>query len=146
MQRNLFSVLVVIFSLFAVVPSAYAQSADDAAVAQAVETLRKAMLDKDLKLFDAVLSEQLNYGHSAGRIENKAEFIAGSTKPNYRWKSITLSDHSNKVLGNLAIVRHNMTGESETDGKGNPVKIGLLMVWQKEQGAWRLLARQAYRL
>lgn len=38
------------------------------------------------------------------------------------------------------------TGETERDGKTNPVKIGVLMVWHKQNGDWKLLARQAVRL
>jgi hypothetical protein len=39
-----------------------------------------------------------------------------------------------------------VTGETERDGKTNPVKIGVLMVWHKQDGNWKLLARQAVRL
>jgi ketosteroid isomerase-like protein len=143
---KILSSLPLFLTLLCGMQSVYAQSADEAAVTQAVESLRKAMLDKDQKQFNALLSDQVTYGHSAGRLETKAEFIAGSTKANYRWNAINLTDHSNKVNGNLAIVRHHFTGESETDGKANGVKIGVMMVWTKEQGTWRMLARQAYRL
>jgi hypothetical protein len=37
-------------------------------------------------------------------------------------------------------------GETEGDGKTDPVKIGILMVWHKHDGNWQLLARQAVRL
>jgi hypothetical protein len=43
-------------------------------------------------------------------------------------------------------VRHLFTGENESDGKTNAVKIGVLMVWQKQDGRWKLLERQAYRI
>jgi ketosteroid isomerase-like protein len=43
-------------------------------------------------------------------------------------------------------VRHTLTGETERDGKTNPVKIGVLMVWHKQDGKWQLLARQSVRL
>jgi ketosteroid isomerase-like protein len=43
-------------------------------------------------------------------------------------------------------VRHNLTGETESAGKTNAVKIGVLMVWQKQDGRWKLLSRQAYRI
>jgi hypothetical protein len=36
--------------------------------------------------------------------------------------------------------------ESETDGKTAMVKIGTLQVWQKQDGNWKLLARQGYNL
>jgi hypothetical protein len=52
----------------------------------------------------------------------------------------------NQVVGYSAIVRHILMGETEHDGKTNPVKIGVLLVWQKQDGNRKLLARQAYRL
>jgi len=44
-------------------------------------------------------------------------------------------------------VRHLLTGETITPaGQVTPVRIGVLQVWTKEGGTWRLLARQAYRI
>jgi hypothetical protein len=44
-------------------------------------------------------------------------------------------------------VRHLMTGETVSpSGQVSPVKVGVLQVWQKQGGNWRLLARRAYRL
>jgi ketosteroid isomerase-like protein len=40
---------------------------------------------------------------------------------------------------------HSLTGETERDGKTNPIKIRVLMVWHKPNGEWKLLARQAVR-
>jgi ketosteroid isomerase-like protein len=57
-----------------------------------------------------------------------------------------LTDQSQQIVGNTAIARHILTGETERDGKTNPVKIGVLMVWHKGDGHWKLLARQAYKL
>lgn len=123
-----------------------AQSGDEAAVAQAVEALRKAALSKDRKQFETLLSEQLSFGHSAGRIETKTQFIDDATGPRSVWKFIDQTNQTVQVTGNNAIVRHNLTGETESAGKTSPVKIGVLMVWQKEDGRWKLLARQAYRI
>jgi hypothetical protein len=123
-----------------------AQSGDEAAVARAVEALRNAMLKADRSQFEALTAEQLSYGHSAGRVENKAQFIDAATSGRSTWKFITLTDQTTQIVGNTAIVRHTLTGETERDGKTNPVKIGVLMVWHKLDGQWKLLARQAVRL
>ncbi len=123
-----------------------AQSGDEAAVAQAVEAFRNAMLKADRAQFEALTADQLSYGHSAGRVEDKTQFIKAATSGQSRWKFITLTDQTIQMVGNTAIVRHTLTGETERDGKTNPVKIGVLMVWHKQNGAWKLLARQAVRL
>jgi ketosteroid isomerase-like protein len=126
-------------------PELGAQSSDEAAVAQAVEAFRNAMLKGDRSQFEVLCADQLSYGHSGGRIETKAQFIDAATSGRSVWKFITLTDQNNQIVGNTAIVRHILTGETEREGKTNPVKIGVLMVWHKQNGSWKLLARQAYR-
>jgi ketosteroid isomerase-like protein len=124
---------------------AVAASADEAAVAQAVEALRKAILEQDKTTLEALTAEQLSYGHSGGRVETKAEFIEGVMNRKSLLKSLMLSDHTIAIVGNDAIARHTWASESETDGKPTSTKIGVLQVWQKQGGAWKLLARQAFR-
>jgi hypothetical protein len=60
-------------------------------------------------------------------------------------KSLTLSDHTIAVVGANAIARHKWASESEADGKITSTKIGVLQVWLKQDGTWKLLARQAVR-
>ncbi len=125
--------------------SAVAESADEAAIAQAVEALRKAIFGQDKTQLEAHAADQLSYGHSDGRVQNKAEFIEGVMTRKAIVKSITLSDHTITVVGNDAIARHTWASESETDGKPTSTKIGVLQVWQKQGGNWKLLARQGFR-
>jgi ketosteroid isomerase-like protein len=138
--------MVMALALLTGAPGMAAQSSDEAAIAQAVDAFRNAMLTADRSQFEALCADQLSYGHSAGKIETKAQFIDGATSGQSVWKSLTLTDQSHQIVGNNAIVRHTLTGETENDGKTTPVKIGVLMVWQKQDGRWKLLARQAYRL
>ena len=122
-----------------------AASADEAAVAQAVEALRKAILEQEKTTLEALTAEQLSYGHSGGRVETKAQFIEGVMNRKSLLKSLTLSDHTIAIVGDDAIARHTWASESETDGKLTSTKIGVLQVWQKQGGTWKLLARQAFR-
>ena len=125
--------------------SAVAESADEAAVAQAVETLRKAIFGQEKPQLETLCAEQLSYGHSDGRVENKAQFIDGVMTRKAILKSLTLSDHTIAIVGTDAIARHTWASESETDGKLTSTKIGVLQVWQKQGGTWKLLARQSVR-
>src|SRR5499426_666346 len=146
MRTLILSTVVMALALLGVAPVAAAQSGDEAAVAQPVEAFRNAALKADRSQFEALTAYQLSYGHSAGRVENKAQFIDAATSGRSTWKFITLTDQTSQIVGNTAIVRHTLTGETERDGKTNPVKIGVLMVWHKQDGHWKLLARQAVRL
>ena len=49
--------------------SAGAQSGDEVAVADAVEVLRKGILEPDKAKLAQVTSDQLSYGHSSARVE-----------------------------------------------------------------------------
>jgi len=125
--------------------SSVAESADEAAVAQAVEALRKAIFGQEKTQLEALCADQLSYGHSGGRVENKAQFINGVMTRKAILKSLTLSDHTIAIVGTDAIARHTWASESETDGKPTSTKIGVLQVWQKQGGTWQLLARQSVR-
>lgn len=124
----------------------FAQSADAAAVDKAISELRDAMLTADRAKLTALLSDQLSYGHSAGRLETKTQFLDVVAGKKTLYKSIVFSDATTSVAGNNAIVRHVMTVETESDGKPATAKVGALQVWVKDGSAWKLLARQAFRL
>jgi len=123
-----------------------AQGGDEAAVAQNVEILRKAQLDADRAKLAQVTSDQVSYGHSDGRVETKEQFIDGVMNRKQAVKSLTFPDLKLSVVGDAAIVRHIFLAESELDGKTTTTRIGALQVWQKQGGAWKLLARQGFRL
>ena len=121
--------------------------ADDAAdVTQAVEALRKAWLDKDKAALDKLTAEQLSYGHSGAVVQTKAEFIDGVMNRKATVKSLTYPDLKVTTAGNNAIARHRWVSESELDGKTTNTEIGIIEVWTKADGGWKLLARQGYKL
>lgn len=127
--------------------SGEASAQDQAAVANAVEALTKAMLDVDREKLLALTAEQLSYGHSAGRIENRQQFVDNLLSRASAFRKIELSDQTIGMVGNTAIVRHLFVGETvNPQGQVSPVRIGILQVWQKPGATWALLARQAYRL
>ena len=126
--------------------SADAQGGDEAAVAQNVETLRKAQLEADRTKLEQVTAAQISYGHSDGRAETKEQFIHGVMTRKQTVKSLDFPDLKVAVVGNAAIVRHIYLSQSELDGKATTTRIGALQVWQKQDGGWKLLARQGFRL
>jgi hypothetical protein len=126
--------------------AAIAQSGEEAAVNQAVEALRKAMVDADKARLEELVADQLSYGHSSGVIESKAQFVSVVAGKKTIYKSIGLLEPSTTVAGTNAIARHIFTAETEADGKPGTARVGVLQVWQKQDGRWKLLARQAFRL
>jgi ketosteroid isomerase-like protein len=125
---------------------AQAQSADEEAVAENVEAFRKAMQANDRAGFEALCAPQMSYGHSGGKVQTKEEFIAEATSGKFTWKTLELADVKNSVAGDNAISRFMLKGELESEGKVTSINIGVLMVWQKQENAWKLLARQAFKV
>ena len=126
--------------------SSRAESADEAAVKKAIDDLSKAMIAADKAKLEALVSDQLSYGHSGGRIETKAMFVDVFVSKKSVYKSVVITEPTVAVSGNNAIARHVFAVEFESDGKPGSAKVGVMQVWTKDGGAWKLLARQAFRL
>jgi ketosteroid isomerase-like protein len=145
-RRHLAAGALALAALPTIAPTiARAESADEAAVRKAIDDLSKAMLAADKAKLEALVADQLSYGHSAGRLETKKEFVDVIAGKKTIYKSITLNEPSVSVVGNNAIARHTFVVETETDGKPSQAKVGVMQVWVKDGGSWKLLARQAFR-
>jgi len=126
--------------------AAHAEGGDEAGVTQAIEALRKATLAQDKAKLEQLSAAELSYGHSSGVVQNRAEFIDGVITRKSTVKSIDFPELKVGVAGNNAVARHLWVSESEMDGKPTSTKIGILSVWTKQDGGWKLLARQGYKL
>ena len=123
--------------------SAMAQTKNEKAVALAVENLRKAMVDPDSAMLDKLAADSLSYGHSGGHVEGKAEFISKIVSGKSDFVTIDLSEQTIYINKNTAVVRHKLNAKTNDNGKPAEVHLLVLLVWQKQHGNWRLLARQA---
>ncbi len=121
----------------------YAQSKDEKAVAQAVENLRKAMVDADKAMLEKLTDARLSYGHSGGNLEDQATFVKQIVSGHSDFVTMDLTEQTITIVGNTAIVRHKLAADTNDNGKPNTVHLRILLVWQKEGGEWKLLARQA---
>lgn len=123
-----------------------AQSKDEKEVLAIVESLRQAMMKADKAALEKIAAEELSYGHSAGLLEDKASFVHNIASRKFEFKKIEFPDVTVKITGPNAIVRHKITGDTANDGVPSTVNIGVLLVFQKQKGEWKLIARQAYKL
>lgn len=125
---------------------ALSQSADEKAVATAVEKLRKAMIAGDPVLLKNMAAEDLSYGHSNALVENRDEFVDQFVTGKSIFKTIDLTEQTIKVVGDVAIVRHRLTAATNNSNVPGNVDLTILMVWKKQKGEWKLLARQAAKI
>jgi len=113
--------------------------------AASVEEILRANLDKfdaaakagDAAALSSILAEELTFGHSSAKFENKAECIAAlvKSKPTYTHRDVKI-----RVYGNTALVDLNMHIEPQG------FDIAVLQVWVKKGKDWLMVARHSTRL
>ncbi len=112
-----------------------------------VEDLRMLLENPDKGKLERIAHEKLTYGHSSGKVENKAEFVEAFISGKTDFVNLKFSDMSINQVGNTAIVRHILEADSKDLGKEpGHVKIKVLLVFVKENKAWKLLTRQAVKI
>ena len=139
-------IILFFFSLLTCFSMAFAQTKQEKAVANAVELLRKAMIDADSVMLDKLVSPKLSYGHSGGAIDDKTAFVQKIVSGKSDFVTMEFPDQTISVSRNTAIVRHKLNAVTNDGGKPGEVHLGVLLIWQKLHGDWKLLARQAIKL
>ncbi|PCE25344.1 hypothetical protein BWP39_12525 [Paraburkholderia acidicola] len=125
--------------------SAFASTADESAVNDAMQRLSAAMTAADAQQMKDLTADTLSYGHSNGLVQNQTEFVTTIASGQTKYRRIDLTQTVTTVTGDSAVMRDHFTGTVvEPDGKVNDVALNVLLVWQKQHGAWKLLARQAF--
>jgi len=123
-----------------------AQSTVETKVLKAVENMRLAMISGDRTALENVAAAELSYGHSSGKLEDKAAFVESIASGKSDFVSIEFRNQTVKVTDKTAIVRHELHAKTNDGGKPGEVHLGILLVWQKQGKDWKLLARQAFKL
>lgn len=119
---------------------------DESAVAAAVDSLNKGILDPEKNLLENIVSDALSYGHSGGKVQTKAEFVEDLVNGPFDFQTVNTANQTIKVDGDNAIVRHTFTAKATNAGAPVDLNIGNLLVWRKESGQWKLIARQAFKI
>lgn len=148
MKKLIVSALLIFIVCVAAAQSkpAYPAGKQEKAVAAAVENLRMAMINANKTELEKLVAEKLSYGHSGGKVEDKSSFVSNITNGNSDFVTIDLTEQSISVRGKTAIVRHILKAKTNDSGKPGDVQLRILLVWQKQGGQWKLLARQAVKM
>jgi hypothetical protein len=143
--NNLLIKRLLLIASLCMAPWALADVSDAELVSQKVEQLRQAMIDGDGKALKQLSSPLLSYGHSGGHIEDQAAFIEKIVSGKSDFVTMELADQSVRISGDVALVRHNLNADIKDGGVASSIHLGVLLVWQKQAGEWKLLARQAFK-
>ncbi len=141
-MKKLF-VLVVLLIVFTGIRS---QTKQETQVTKAVSSLISALESGDRLALEELSSAALSYGHSNGRVENKIEFIEALASGVSDFINIKITNQTISVTGGNAIVRHRLDAAVVDKGKQGEAHLNILLVFRKEKGSWKLLARQAAKI
>ncbi len=138
--------LFLLFIFFLLAINMKAQTSTEKQVDEALEKLRTAMISGDKNALETIASNELTYGHSSGKLEDKASFVESITSKKSDFVTITFTDKTAKIKGKTAVVRLKLAADTNDGGKPGKVNLALLLVFQKENGSWKMWARQAVKI
>jgi hypothetical protein len=140
--QKLYIGLFVFFSL-CVTQTVYGQNQKN--LATTLEEFRAVLINPNDAALLRLTSKDLTYGHSNGLIENQDQFIEALKNGPSKFVAIQVSDQSITLVDDLALVRQNLSGDVQTGEAISKLNLGVLYVWVKDKGSWKLLARQAFK-
>jgi hypothetical protein len=125
-----------------------APSADSRAAAlRAAELARfEANVKADAAALDRLLSADLEYAHSNGKLDGKASFIESLTNGSVDYLAMTPDIQSLRVFGDAGVIRGLVKVSVTMDGTNHQLTIGYTDVWQWKDGRWQMTAWRSTRM
>lgn len=112
-------------------------------IEKTIEDFRTAVIEANTDLLNDLLADELSYGHSDGHVEGKSDFISKIKDGTYSFLTMDLSAQTIVEAGNTMIVRHTLDAKTNDEGKPNEAHLYVLLIWNKYERGWKLIARQA---
>ena len=139
--------LLITLSLFL---ASFASAAEDpkvAAVTAADDARVAAMLAPTKDALDVVLSEDLRYAHSNGKVDTKASLTASLLGGEAKYLSYKYTERNFRFPApDVAIMAGRLEVQAKVDGVAMTTGISYLAVWRLENGRWKFLAWQSCKL
>jgi ketosteroid isomerase-like protein len=137
---------IMLFALLFSMSSIHGQTHEGEKIEAAVNYFLTALKSGNRESLQKITHEKLSYGHSNGRLENQEEFIEKLATGVSKFLTVNITNQTMYHTKHTAIVRHRLDANIIDNGKENEVHLNVLMVFEKENGAWKLLARQAVKI
>jgi hypothetical protein len=115
---------------------AWAQDTDETASLLAAEdALFQAEVAHDATAVSQATADELTYVHGSGKVQTKADFVSGIASGNPAYVSITATQRTAKVWGDVGVMR----GRSEKVIGTMHLSDLYLAVYVRHDGHWQLL-------
>jgi hypothetical protein len=114
-------------------------AADDARVA--------AMLTPNQATLDKVLSDDLRYAHSNGKVDTKASLTASLLGGEAKYLSYKYTERAFRFPApDVAVMAGRLEVQAKVDGVSMTTGISYLAVWHLEKDGWKFLAWQSCKI
>ncbi|HVZ63760.1 MAG TPA: nuclear transport factor 2 family protein [Lacunisphaera sp.] len=119
-----------------------ANEAVSAVIAQD-ERRGEALRRGDAAALAAVLSDDLRYIHSNGRLETKAEYVGALADKSLRFERFVTTDvNGSRITPDVVVLRGRIDQLKFVDGQPGAAKLFFTSIWRCESGAWRMVGMQ----
>jgi len=113
------------------------------AVREVAEGWYQAAVKQDAAALNRYLSDDLSYCHAGGKVQTKAEYIAGVMKGPPHYESLSYIDLKIKLYGKTAV----LTAFADVKLVNTPLfRVRTLHVYVETAGHWQLVAHESTRL
>jgi hypothetical protein len=103
-----------------------------------------AMLAGDAPRLEAVYSADLRFGHSIGRVDNRAELVRVHADRSLSWTSFDYAERSFRAIGpGLVLMEGRLLARGQDLGVVLDLELVFLAVWRRESAGWKMLAWQS---
>jgi uncharacterized protein (TIGR02246 family) len=130
------------------VPALLLGAGAEDAVKQAERDWASAVVKKDFAVLERVLSDDLAYTHSDGRLDTKPAFIEALRSGKQAYNAAEHESIDVRLIGkDVALVRTRLKMTAASGGQtAMPANYSTLRVYQLKNGRWQLVAHQSARL
>lgn len=106
----------------------------------------KAMMAGDGAALGALMSDQLRFVHSDGRVESKAEYVKNLMAGDTQYADAKTSElETMQVDAEVVVILGVQQMRKRLGPDWSDVKLRYLAVWRNESGVWRMIAWQSAR-
>jgi hypothetical protein len=107
---------------------------------------RQATLRADEGKLKELMHPEVWFSHSNGRLESRAEFLAGLRNKELQYELIEIGEQTYGQTGDSFWQRGPMKVRVKRPTGTNTYELNVLHVWVKSDGRWQMRARQSTRV
>ncbi len=101
----------------------------------------------DATRLGAILSDDLHYAHSSGKVDTKTSLIASLSARTSVYESFDYKERKFTLIGaGLATMTGRVLVKVGPAGKPTDLDLSYLAIWREENGGWRFLAWQSCKM